>query len=166
MALNYCLLVYFSPLDDPMAAGTDAFLQQWAGLQVYTFPPFALIRKVLNKFLYCQGTHLTLIAPFWPQKSGSKSSRVWLCLLQCPFHFGEIFSNSHISIAFTRTSLCFAFMSGDYPAICLPFRSLDRSPRSSLFATGSLRGIYIIIVGGIIGPGALVGDTPSLSYCG
>ena len=28
-ALNYHLPVYFSPLSDPMAAGTDAFLQDW-----------------------------------------------------------------------------------------------------------------------------------------
>ena len=34
-------------------------------------PPFALIRKVLNEFFYCQGTHLTLIAPFGHRKSGS-----------------------------------------------------------------------------------------------
>ena len=36
-ALNYRLPVYFSPLSDPMAAGTDAFLQDWDGLQAYLF---------------------------------------------------------------------------------------------------------------------------------
>ena len=31
--------VYLSPFRDPMAAGTDAFLQRWDGLQAYAFPP-------------------------------------------------------------------------------------------------------------------------------
>ena len=51
-----------------MAAGTDTFLQVWDGLQAYTFPPFALIRQVLNKLTSSKGTFLTLITPFWPQK--------------------------------------------------------------------------------------------------
>ena len=41
-ALNYRLPVYFSPLNDPMAAGTDAFLQVWDCLQAYTFPPIEI----------------------------------------------------------------------------------------------------------------------------
>ena len=65
---NYLLVVYFSPLNDPMAAGTDAFLQVWDGLQAYAFPLFALIRQVLNKLWMCKGTFLTLITPFWLQK--------------------------------------------------------------------------------------------------
>ena len=32
-SLNFRLPVYFSPLNDPMAAGTDAFFQDWNGLQ-------------------------------------------------------------------------------------------------------------------------------------
>ena len=52
----------------PMAPGMDAFLQEWDGLQAYAFPPFALIRHVLNKLHSCKGILLTLIAPFWPQK--------------------------------------------------------------------------------------------------
>ena len=67
-ALNYRLPVYFSPLNDPMAAGTDAFLQVWDGLQAYEFPPFVLIRQVINKLKSSKGTFLMLIAMFWPQK--------------------------------------------------------------------------------------------------
>ena len=61
-SLNYRLPVYFSPLNDPVAAGTDAFLQSWDGLQAYAFPPFALIRNVLNKLCSSRGTLLTLVA--------------------------------------------------------------------------------------------------------
>ena len=48
-SLSYRLHVYFSPLNEPMAAGTDALLQSWDGLQAYAFPQFSSIRGVLNK---------------------------------------------------------------------------------------------------------------------
>ena len=67
-SLNYQLPVYFSPLNNPMVAGMDAFLQVWDGLQAYAFTPFSLIQQALNKLLTCKGSFLTLIAPFWPQK--------------------------------------------------------------------------------------------------
>ena len=50
--------VYVSPLKNPMAAGTDAFLQSWDGLQAYAFPQFSVIRQVLNKLRSCKGTLL------------------------------------------------------------------------------------------------------------
>ena len=43
------LPVYFVPHQDPLALGVDAMLQSWEDLDVYAFPPFAMIRKVLNK---------------------------------------------------------------------------------------------------------------------
>ena len=75
MVLNYRLPVYFSPLSDPMAVGTGAFLQDWDGFQAYAFPPFELICQVLNKLASSMGTYLTLIAPFWSQ-------REWFSVLQ------------------------------------------------------------------------------------
>ena len=67
-SLNYRIPVYFSPINDPMAAGTDAFLQSWDDLSAYAFPPFALIREVIRKLQLSRNTYLTLIAPWWPQK--------------------------------------------------------------------------------------------------
>ena len=57
----------FSPFRDPMAAGTDAFLQHWDGLLAYAFPPWSIIPRVLAKLRMSQGTELTLVAPYWPQ---------------------------------------------------------------------------------------------------
>ena len=34
---NHRCSIYFSPFQDPMSAGTDAFLQSWDGLQAYAF---------------------------------------------------------------------------------------------------------------------------------
>ena len=39
--------VFFSPFQDPLAAGTDAFLQRWDGLQAYAFPPWSVIPRVV-----------------------------------------------------------------------------------------------------------------------
>ena len=47
--LNYRLPTYFSPVQDPMALGTDAMLQDWDGLEAYAFPPFSLTQQVLQK---------------------------------------------------------------------------------------------------------------------
>ena len=56
--------VFFSPFRDPLAAGTDAFLQCWDGLQAYAFPPWSILLKVLAKLRVSPGLELTLIAPY------------------------------------------------------------------------------------------------------
>ena len=67
-SLNHRCSVYFATTSDPMAAGVDAMLQCWDYLQAYAFPPFAMVRPVINKLRCSKGTVLTLIAPFWSQK--------------------------------------------------------------------------------------------------
>ena len=67
-SLNHRFPVYFSPLKDPVSAGTDSLLQSWDNLQAYAFPPFTLIRKVINKVRLSTNLQVTLIAPLWPQK--------------------------------------------------------------------------------------------------
>ena len=66
--LNFRLANFISPFQDPMAIATDAFLYNWDHQELYAFPPFSLVRKVLNKLKISQGTTLILVAPFWPQK--------------------------------------------------------------------------------------------------
>ena len=66
-SLSHHCSVYFAPVSDPMAAGTDAMLQSWDSLQAYAFRPFAMISQVLAKVRASQGLELSLIAPFWPQ---------------------------------------------------------------------------------------------------
>ena len=61
--------IFFSPFRDPLAAGTDAFLQSWDGLQDYAFPPLSVIPRVLVKLRESRGTELTLVAPYWPQRT-------------------------------------------------------------------------------------------------
>ena len=66
--LNFRLPNFISPFRDPMAVATDAFLYNWDHQDLYAFPPFPLIRQVLNKLRMAHQTNLILIAPFWPQR--------------------------------------------------------------------------------------------------
>ena len=68
-SLSHRCSVYFALVSDPMDAGTDAMLQSWDSLQAYAFPPFAMIGQVLAKVRASRSLELTLIAPFWPQRS-------------------------------------------------------------------------------------------------
>ena len=65
---NSRLPLYCSPVLDSRAWGVDAMLQQWDGRFLYAFPPFAMIRAVLNKLQASKHTSLLLIAPWWPQR--------------------------------------------------------------------------------------------------
>ena len=65
---NHRCSIYFSPFWDPWSAGTDAFLQSWDGLQAYTFPPVAVIPRVLAKLRASTGTELALVTPHWAQR--------------------------------------------------------------------------------------------------
>ena len=67
-SLSHRCSVYFAPVSDLMAVGTDAMLQSWDSLQAYAFPPFAMIGQVLAKVRASPGLELTLIAPLWPQR--------------------------------------------------------------------------------------------------
>ena len=67
-SLNHRCGVYFAPVSDPLAAGTDAMLQSWDNLQVYAFPPFAMLPQALRKLRCSKGAIITLIAPLWPQR--------------------------------------------------------------------------------------------------
>ena len=67
-ALTKRLQNYFSPHLDPGAVGIDALLQDWSHLDLYVFPPYAVIRKVINKFRETENCRMTLIAPWWPQR--------------------------------------------------------------------------------------------------
>ena len=67
-SMNHCLQVYFSPVVDPQAVGTDAMCQSWDGLQAYAFPLFGFIPNVLAKVRQSRNLEFTLVAPFWPLK--------------------------------------------------------------------------------------------------
>ena len=67
--LNRKLDLYFSPVPDPAAAGIDAFLQDWSGLNLYFFPPLQADEKGLDDLISSKETRAILIAPLWPQQT-------------------------------------------------------------------------------------------------
>ena len=62
---NHRLPIYVSPVPDPEAWSVDALSLNWAPLLAYAFPPFAILRRVVNKARR-ERPNLILIAPHWP----------------------------------------------------------------------------------------------------
>ena len=59
----YCLLV-----PDPQAVFEDAFRHPWDDLDLYAFPPFPLIGRVVARVRESSHLAMTLVAPLWPEK--------------------------------------------------------------------------------------------------
>jgi uncharacterized protein YqgQ len=66
--LNNKLSRYVAWQPDPGAESIDAFTKYWGGgTQVYIFPPFGMLPRVLQKFRHDRAEGL-MIVPFWPTK--------------------------------------------------------------------------------------------------
>jgi hypothetical protein len=63
---NHQIERYVSWKPDPKSAAVDAFAQDWRKWgNVYVFPPFGLVARVLH--LVCtQRVEVTLVFPYWP----------------------------------------------------------------------------------------------------
>ena len=66
--LNAQLPVYCSLVPDDQAALEDAFRHPWDNLDVYAFPPFALLGKVLSRVRQSRNCSMTLVAPLWADR--------------------------------------------------------------------------------------------------
>ena len=67
--LNAKLPLYRSLIPDPQAVFEDAFRHPWNHLDVYAFPPFHLVERVVARVRENPNLSMTLIAPLWPEKS-------------------------------------------------------------------------------------------------
>ena len=63
---NAQLPQFVSPLPNPKAWAVDALSMNWDNLQMYAFPPFPLILKILKKLRSSYRAKMLLIAPLWP----------------------------------------------------------------------------------------------------
>ena len=72
-AVNAQLPLYCSRTPDAQAVCQDALSMDWTGWEVYCFPPFALLLRVLDKIRREQ-VNAVVIAPHWPR-------RPWFSLL-------------------------------------------------------------------------------------
>ena len=66
--LNAKLPLYCSLVLDPQAVFEDAFRHPWDDLDLYTFPPFALVGRVIARVQQSSRVAMTLVAPLWPEK--------------------------------------------------------------------------------------------------
>ena len=66
--LNAKLPLYCSLVPDPQAVFEDAFRHPWDDLDLYAFPPFALVSRVIARVQQSSRVAMTLVAPLWPEK--------------------------------------------------------------------------------------------------
>ena len=66
--LNAKLPLYCSLVPDPQAVFEDAFRHPWDDLDLYAFPPFALVGRVIARVQQSSCVAMTLVAPLWPEK--------------------------------------------------------------------------------------------------
>ena len=66
--LNTKLPLYCSLVLDPQAFFEDAFRHPWDDLDLYTFPPFPLVGRVIARVRESSRVAMTLVAPLWPEK--------------------------------------------------------------------------------------------------
>ena len=66
--LNAKLPLYCSLVPDPQAVFEDAFRHPWDNLDLYTFPPFPLVGRVIARVRESSRVVMTLVAPLWPEK--------------------------------------------------------------------------------------------------
>ena len=66
--LNAKLPLYCSLVPDPQAVFEDAFRHPWDDLDLYAFPPFALVGRVIARVQKSSRIAMTLVAPLWPEK--------------------------------------------------------------------------------------------------
>ena len=67
-SLNAKLPLYYSLVLDPRAVFEDAFRHSWDDLDLYAFPPFALIGRVIALIQESSRVAMTLVAPLRPEK--------------------------------------------------------------------------------------------------
>ena len=66
--LNAELPLYCSLVPDPQAVFEDAFCHPWDDLDLYAFPPFPLVGRVIARVQESSRVAMTLVAPLWPEK--------------------------------------------------------------------------------------------------
>ena len=57
-----------SLVPNPQAVFEDTFCHPWDGLDVYEFPPFPLVGRVVARVRETPKLSMTLVAPLWPEK--------------------------------------------------------------------------------------------------
>ena len=103
-SLNTKLPLYCSFVPDPQAVFKDAFHHPWANLDLYVFPPFPLVGRVVARVRETPNLVHVLNLHMWRLSSVSSKSRAFckVLLLRCPA------ASTHPLPCCTRRSGCFS----------------------------------------------------------
>ena len=126
-SLNAKLPLYCSLVPDPQAIFEDAFRHPWDDLDLYAFPPFPLVGRVIARVRESSRLAMSLVAPLWPEKEWFADLLLlltqpplalpwWDSLLRQPhgnlFHQGVHALNLHVWRLSSITSESRAFREG------------------------------------------------------
>ena len=126
-SLNAKLPLYCSLVPDPQAVFEDAIRHPWDDLDLYAFPPFPLVGRVIAPVRELSRVAMTLVAPHWPEKEWFADLLLlltqpplalpwWDSLLRQPhcnlFHIGVHALNLHVWRLSSVTSESRAFREG------------------------------------------------------
>ena len=67
-SFNSKLSLYCSLVPDPQAVFEDVFRHPWDNLDLYAFPPFPVVGRVVARVRETPNLSMTLVAPLWPEK--------------------------------------------------------------------------------------------------
>ena len=67
-SLNTKLPLYCSLVPDPQEVFEDEFRHPWANLDLYAFPPFPLVGRVVARVRETPNLSMTLVTSLWPEK--------------------------------------------------------------------------------------------------
>ena len=90
---------FLSPVPDPQAWAVDALSLSWENLDLYSFPPAAILGKVVEKLQDYPCNRIILIAPGWPNMPWfwdlvAMSSQIPLCLPNLPNPVSQPFNQT------------------------------------------------------------------------
>ena len=104
-SLNAKLPLYCSLVPDPQTVFEDAFCHPWASLDLYAFPPFPLVGRVVTRVREIPNLSMTLVAPLWPEEEWFADLLLlltqppvvlpWLDQLLQQTHFNRFHSDVH-----------------------------------------------------------------------
>ena len=119
--------LYCSLVPDPQVVFEDTFRHPWDDLDVYAFPSFPLVSRVIARVRESSRLAMTLVAPLWPEKEWFAdllhlltqpplALPWWDSVLRQPhcnlFHQGVHALNLHVWRLSSNTSESWAFREG------------------------------------------------------
>ena len=103
---NTHLPQFMSRIPELQALAIDALSQDWQGQSMYMFPPFPLLKKVIQKLCVTQEGEIILIVPGSHQSRGSHTYSYCVWTILASFYTTQIYSHNRDSSRTESRTIC------------------------------------------------------------